>query len=59
MAEDMREFRHPDLLRMDRSGLIVIDMQEAFRPVIDRFDEVALAPRGDLVDRLVDLLDLR
>jgi nicotinamidase-related amidase len=41
MAEDMREFRHPDLLRMDRSGLIVIDMQEAFRPVIDRFDEVA------------------
>ncbi len=44
MAEEpMSESRHPDLLRADRSGLIVIDVQEAFRPVIDRFDEVAAA----------------
>ena len=43
MAEDMSDFRHPDLLRMDRSGLIVIDVQEAFRPVIDQFDAVAAA----------------
>lgn len=43
MAEDMSDFRHPDLLRMDRTGLIVIDVQEAFRPVIDGFDAVATA----------------
>jgi nicotinamidase-related amidase len=43
MAEDMSDFRHPDLLRMDRSGLIVVDVQEAFRPVIDQFDAVAAA----------------
>lgn len=33
--------RHPDLLRKDETGLIIVDVQEAFRPVIDRFDEVA------------------
>ena len=31
--------RHPALLERERTGLIVIDVQEAFRPVIDRFDE--------------------
>jgi nicotinamidase-related amidase len=31
--------RHPALLTPDETGLIVIDVQEAFRPVIDRFDE--------------------
>ena len=32
--------RHPALLRREETGLIVVDVQEAFRPVIDRFDEV-------------------
>jgi nicotinamidase-related amidase len=32
--------RHPALLERERAGLILIDVQEAFRPVIDRFDEV-------------------
>lgn len=31
--------RHPGLLGADDTGLIVVDVQEAFRPVIDRFDE--------------------
>jgi nicotinamidase-related amidase len=33
--------RHPGLLRRDETGLVVIDVQEAFRPVIDGFDEMA------------------
>ncbi len=33
--------RHPGLLARAGTGLIVIDMQEGFRPVIDRFDDVA------------------
>ena len=32
--------RHPALLERERTGLILIDVQEAFRPVIDHFDEV-------------------
>ena len=32
--------RHPALLERDRAGLILVDVQEAFRPVIDLFDEV-------------------
>ena len=32
--------RHPDLLRRGEVGLIVVDVQEGFRRVIDRFDEV-------------------
>lgn len=32
--------RHPALLERDRAGLILVDVQEAFRPVIDRFEEV-------------------
>ncbi len=34
------EGRHPALLERERAGLIVVDVQEAFRPVIDRFDQV-------------------
>lgn len=33
--------RHPGLLSRDGTGLIVVDVQEGFRPVIDRFDEMA------------------
>jgi nicotinamidase-related amidase len=36
----MRDGRHPALLRREETGLILVDVQEAFRPVIDRFDEV-------------------
>ncbi len=32
--------RHPALASRDDTGLVVIDVQEAFQPVIDRFDEV-------------------
>lgn len=35
--------RHPALLRRERTGLILVDVQEAFRPVIDRFDETIAA----------------
>ena len=31
--------RHPAVLRREDTGLIVVDVQEAFRPVIDGFDE--------------------
>jgi nicotinamidase-related amidase len=37
---DVADGRHPALLRRDETGLILVDVQEAFRPVIDRFDEV-------------------
>lgn len=33
--------RHTDLLQREQTGLIVIDVQEGFRPVIDGFDEMA------------------
>ena len=36
----VEEGRHPALLERERAGLIVVDVQEAFRPVIDRFDQV-------------------
>lgn len=32
--------RHKGLLRREQTGLILVDIQEAFAPVIDRFDEV-------------------
>lgn len=32
--------RHEALLRRERTGLIIVDVQEAFRPVIDGFDGV-------------------
>ena len=31
--------RHPAVLRREDTGLIVVDVQEAFRPVIDAFDD--------------------
>jgi nicotinamidase-related amidase len=34
------EARHPALLRANQTALLVVDMQDAFRPVIDGFDEV-------------------
>ncbi len=34
------ERRHPALLEREEAGLILVDVQEAFRPVIDGFDEV-------------------
>ena len=34
------ERRHPALLEREEAGLILVDVQEAFRPVIDRFEEV-------------------
>jgi nicotinamidase-related amidase len=34
------EARHPALLHANETALLVVDVQEAFRPVIDRFDEV-------------------
>ena len=37
---DLGEGRHPALLDRERAGLIVVDVQDAFRPVIDRFDQV-------------------
>jgi len=35
--------RHPGLLRREDAGLILVDVQEAFRPVIDGFEGVAAA----------------
>jgi nicotinamidase-related amidase len=35
------EARHPALLRRAETGLVVVDVQEAFRPVIDSFADVA------------------
>jgi N-acyl-L-homoserine lactone synthetase len=32
--------RHPALARREDAGLIIIDVQDAFRPVIDGFDSV-------------------
>jgi len=33
------EVRHPALLHANQTALLVVDVQEAFRPVIDRFDQ--------------------
>ena len=41
MSQAAATARHPDLLRREDTGLIIVDVQEAFRPVIDRFDDVA------------------
>lgn len=50
MAAVSAPTRHEALLRRDSTGLILVDVQEAFRPVIDRFDEVvrncAILARG-------------
>jgi nicotinamidase-related amidase len=50
--------RHPQLLRRDQTGLVVIDVQEGFRPVIDGFDAMArnvgiLAEGFGILDRPV------
>ena len=50
--------RHPGLLRRDETGLVVVDVQEGFRLVIDRFDEMArnvaiLVEGFDLLERPV------
>ena len=41
MAAVAHPERHSSLLRKDETGLIIVDVQEAFRPVIDSFDVVA------------------
>ena len=41
MAEVARPERHASLLRREETGLIIVDVQEAFRPVIDGFESVA------------------
>ena len=50
--------RHPQLLRRDRTGLVVVDVQEGFRPVIDGFEDMArnvgiLAEGFGILDRPV------
>lgn len=40
---DVEIRRHPALLRREQVGLIVVDVQEGFRPVIDRFDATVAA----------------
>jgi len=50
--------RHPQLLRRNQTGLVVIDVQEGFRPVIDGFDGMArnvgiLAEGFGILDRPV------
>ena len=39
--------RHPAVLRREDTGLIVVDVQEAFRPVIDAFDDGRVIHAGD------------
>ena len=41
MAAVAHPERHSSLLRRDETGLIIVDVQEAFRPVIDDFETVA------------------
>lgn len=48
--------RHPSLLNRKRSVLVIIDVQEAFRPVIDGFD--ALTARVATAVKAFRLLDL-
>ena len=50
--------RHPQLLRRDQTGLVVVDVQEGFRPVIDGFEDMTrnvgiLAEGFGLLDRPV------
>lgn len=40
---DVEVRRHPALLRRERVGLVMVDVQEAFRPVIDAFDATVAA----------------
>jgi len=41
MATVTRTARHPALLKREQTGLVVVDVQEGFRPVIDGFDAMA------------------
>ena len=41
MAHVAAPARHPALLRREETGLVVVDVQEGFRPVIDGFDGMA------------------
>jgi nicotinamidase-related amidase len=38
MANVAAPTRHPALLRREETGLVIVDVQEGFRPVIDGFD---------------------
>lgn len=40
---DLEVRRHPALLRREAVGLVLVDVQEGFRPVIDAFDETVAA----------------
>lgn len=54
MASLDTDHRHPALLRRDDTGLILVDVQEAFRPVIDGFDRV-VANCGLLAEGFAEL----
>jgi nicotinamidase-related amidase len=41
MADVAAATRHPALLRRDETGLVIVDVQEGFRPVIDGFEAMA------------------
>jgi nicotinamidase-related amidase len=41
MADVAAPTRHPALLRREDTGLVIVDVQEGFRPVIDGFDAMA------------------
>jgi nicotinamidase-related amidase len=41
MANVAAPTRHPALLRREETGLVIVDVQEGFRPVIDGFEAMA------------------
>ena len=41
MADVAAPARHPALLRREETGLVIVDVQEGFRPVIDGFEAMA------------------
>ena len=50
--------RGDGLLSKDTTGLVIIDVQEGFRPVIDAFDDVVLYQPGSKPDYLPGLLGI-
>ena len=45
---------HENVLDADRALLLICDLQEAFRPAIDRFDENQLVPNErDAYERVI------
>jgi nicotinamidase-related amidase len=48
--------RHPNLLALDSAVLVVVDLQEAFRPVIHEFEQIT--SRTSIVLRAAALLNL-